>query len=106
MSRVNWTHLPVTMPNGQMLPHLSARMRTETMDAVFHELGGAQKLADWAAKSDENYGMFFQAWARGAVRSTNVELSTDDSIESLLARLDAGEGAKVISPDGSSDAGE
>jgi hypothetical protein len=87
------------MPNGQMLPHLSARMRTETMDAVFADLGGAQRLADWARASDENYGAFFQAWARGAVRSTNIELTADDSIEGLLDRLDAGEHAKVISPD-------
>lgn len=97
MARVNWSHLPISMPNGNLLPHLSARMRTETIDAVFHDIGGAQAMSDWAR---DNKTEFYQMWGRGAVRSTNVELSSDGSLESLLDRLDAGENAKVISPDG------
>lgn len=88
------------MPNGAMLPHLSARMRTETMDALFVGVGGFDRAQAWINESSENYGKFFQMWARGAIRSTNIELSVDDSVENLIDRLDAGENAKVVSPDG------
>lgn len=97
MAKVNWSKLPVTLPNGQMMPHISARMRTETFDIAFQEIGGQEALNDWAR---QNKGEFYKMYARGAVRSTNVELATDGSIETLLDRLDAGEHAKVISPDG------
>lgn len=95
--RVNWTHLPVSMPNGNLLPHMSARARTEVIDIVFQDIGGPAAMSDWAR---QNQTEFYQMWGRGAVRSTNVELSADSSMESLLDRLDAGEHAKVISPDG------
>lgn len=95
--KVNWTNLPVTLPGGALLPHLSARMRTETIDVVFHEIGGTEAMAEWAR---QNKTEFYQMWGRGAVRSANVEVSSDNTIESLLDRLDAGEHAKVISPDG------
>lgn len=87
------------MPGGPLLPHMSARLRTETIDALFIGAGGFDRALAWINKSDENYGDFFKLWARGAVRSTNVELTADDSIETLLARLDAGEHAEVVSPD-------
>lgn len=75
---------------------MSARLRTETIDALFVASGGFERALDWINKSDENYAEFFKMWARGAVRSTNVELGVDDSVEALLARLDAGEHARVI----------
>lgn len=84
------------MPGGPLAPHMSARLRTEIVDALFVGAGGFERALDWINKSEDNYGEFFKIWARGAVRSTNVELTADDSVEALLARLDAGEHAKVI----------
>lgn len=78
------------------MPHMSARLRTETMDALFIGAGGYDRALAWINTNDENYEKFFLAWSRGAVRSTNVELSADDSVEALLAKLDAGEHARVI----------
>lgn len=66
------------------------------VDALFVGAGGFDRALAWINASDANYGDFFKTWARGAVRSTNVELSADDSVEALLARLDAGEHAHVI----------
>ncbi len=94
-----WSTLPISMPGGGLMPHLSARMRTEMVDALFVGAGGFDRALTWINASDDNYGEFLKIWARGAVRSTNVELSADDSVEALLAKLDAGEHAKIINGD-------
>lgn len=83
-----------------MLPHLSARMRTATVDTVFQMVGGPERLAAWAGKP-ENYGDFVtKVWAKGMAKPLSVELTDNDSLEALLAKLDQGEHAKVVSPDG------
>lgn len=92
----DWSHLPIAMPGGTLMPHVSAKLRTEMIDALFVGAGGFERALAWIEKSDDNYGDFFKVWAKGAVRSTNVELHADDSVEALLAKLDAGEHAKVI----------
>ena len=84
------------MPGGPLMPHMSARLRTETMDALFVGAGGFDRALAWINASDDNYAEFFKMWGRGAVRSTNVELSADESVEALLSKLDAGEHARVI----------
>lgn len=84
------------MPDGSLLPHMSAKLRTQTIDAVFQGAGGAERLLAWVEASDENYAKFFEVWARGAVRSTNVELSASEGVESLLEKLDRAENAKLI----------
>ena len=92
-----WSHLPMVVADGGgLLPHMSARLRTEIIDAVFHGAGGPEKLLDWVEKSDENYAKFVEIWARGAVRSTNVEVGVSDSVENLLEKLDRAENAKLI----------
>ena len=94
-----WNHLPIAVPGCGLLPHISARLRTEIIDAVFVETGGPERLAGWANKSDENYGEFIKIWARGAARHSNVEVNAGEGIEKLLERLDERdrqEGAKVI----------
>jgi hypothetical protein len=96
MSRRDWSHLPVAMPGGSLMPHVSAKLRTEMVDALFIGAGGFERALAWVNSSEDCYGEFFKIWAKGAVRSTNVELSADDSVEALLAKLDAGEHAKVI----------
>lgn len=96
MSKVQWSHLPVAMPGGSLLPHMSARMRTETIDAVFHNVGGAEKLTAWVEANDENYAKFVDIWARGAVRSSNVEVSASKGVEALLEDLHRADNAKLI----------
>lgn len=100
MAKRDWSHLPIAMPGGAMMPHISARLRTEMIDALFVGSGGFERAQAWIDKSDDNYGEFFKIWAKGAVRSTNVELSADSSVESLLLELDAGQHARVINNDG------
>lgn len=81
-----------------MLPYLSGRYRAGVMDALFEHVGGFERAAAWIEKSDDNYGQFFRMWAAGAVKPTAEEATTNKtvSVEDLLARLDAGEHAKVI----------
>lgn len=81
-----------------MLPHISGRMRTATVDAVFVLIGGPERLADWASK---NPGEFYtKIWAKGMSKPISVEVQDAESLESLLAALDSGEHAKVINPEG------
>jgi membrane protein required for beta-lactamase induction len=91
-----WRNLPVSLPSGALLPHMSGRLRAQTIDALFELLGGIDRARAWVEASDDNYKEFFRLWARGATRPTAVELTADGSVEDLLAKLDAGEHAKVI----------
>lgn len=95
---VEWKHLPVVLPAGGMLPHISGRLRTATVDAVFVMIGGAERLADWA---DKNPGEFFtKIWGKGMSKPISIEVQDENSLEGLLAALDGGEHAKVINPAG------
>jgi len=91
----------MTVPGGGLLPHVSARLRQETVDAVFMAAGGFDKLLAFTERSEDNYKFFLQhLWGKGLPRVTNAEVSVDaDGVEALLAKLDAGEHARVISPD-------
>lgn len=84
------------------MPHLSARMRSEVVDNVFLLAGGQEKLLAFVEKNDENYQFFLQhCWAKGLPRVSNAEVTVAaESVEDLVARLDAGEHARVVSPDG------
>lgn len=94
--KITWSHLPVSLPEGVLSPQMSAKLRTEIIDATFDRIGGADRLADWAGKP-ENYGDFVaKIWAKGAARPQQVEHSASDSVEELIRRLDAGEHARVI----------
>lgn len=93
---VKWSHLPTSLPDGSLLPHVSAKLRTQTIDAVFEGVGGAERLRGWVEASDENYGTFLQIWARGAVRSSNVEVGVSEGVEALLDKLDRADNAKMI----------
>lgn len=75
---------------------MSARLRTETIDAVFQGAGGPEKLLAWVEANDENYAKFVEIWARGAVRSSNVEVTASEGVEALLEKLDRAENAKLI----------
>lgn len=91
MAKVNWGMLPAGMPNGDILPHTSAKMRTNMIDQVFFHIGGAERFADWA---DKNPTEFYKMYARGAVRASSQELNVGEGVEALLARLD--EDANII----------
>lgn len=80
-----------------MIPFMSGRARAATMDALFHHVGGFERAAAWIEKNDDNYKEFFRLWAKGATRPSAVEQQQPrDNVEDLLARLDAGEHAKVV----------
>lgn len=84
------------MPGGGLLPHMSARLRTEIIDAVFEGVGGAERLRAWVETNDDNYAEFVKLWARGAVRAANVELTASEGVEKLLEKLDRAENAQLI----------
>ena len=90
--------LPTQMPGGDLMPYMSAVARSNMMDAVFYHVGGFARLVAWTEKNDENYKEFIKLWAKGAIRATQVQnMTPPTAVEDLLARLDAGEHAKVIS---------
>lgn len=97
-----WAQFPMTSPDGGLLPHVSGRLRQDTVDAVFQATGGFDRLLAFTEKDDDNYKFFLEKlWAKGLPRNSNAELNVSaDGVEALLAKLDAGEGAKVVSPDG------
>ena len=80
-----------------MLPFMSARHRTHTIDALFEAAGGFPRALAWIDESSENYGEFFKLWAKGAARPTMVEHTASEGLEDVIAKLDAGEHAKVVS---------
>ena len=86
------------MPGGDMLPYMSGRMRTQQIDALFYAAGGFDRALAWIEKSDANFGDFFlKVWAKGAIRPQAQEPgAVSGTLEDLLARLDAGEHAKVV----------
>ena len=98
--KVNWSGLPVAMPGGSLLPHMSARHRSQVFDTAFEMLGGVDRLVAWAEASDDNYKEFLRLYGRGQARASTTELTTATvSVEELLAQLDAGEHAKVVGGD-------
>lgn len=101
MSRANpWSTLPTSLPTGGLMPHMSARLRHEIVDAVFFASGGFDRLLAFTEASEDNYKFFLNLWAKGLPRVSNAEVAVNaDGIESLIARLDAGEHATVVSPD-------
>lgn len=95
---IEWKHLPVATPEGNLLVHASARMRTNIVDTVFVMMGGVERMADWAAK---NPGEFYtKIWTKGMAKPISLEVSESGSLEDLLGELD-GTNAKIINPDGS-----
>lgn len=89
--------LPMALPGGQLLPHLSARRRHEICDTVFEMLGGVERLHHEANRDRESYWDFMKLWQKGLPRAVATEHSVDkDSVEELLKRLDRAENAKVI----------
>lgn len=79
-----------------MMPFMSARLRTQVIDALFEASGGFERALAWIDKDDANYGEFFKIYAKGAIRPTQIEHTASESLEDALAKLDAGEHARVV----------
>ena len=96
-----WKDLPAALPNGSLLPHVSARLRQDTVDAVFIAAGGGERLLAFTEANEENYKFFLQhLWAKGLPRVSSAEVAHHgEGIEELLSRLDAGEHARVVNVD-------
>ena len=88
--------LPSSAPGGDMMPYMSARRRTATIDALFEASGGFERAKAWIESSNDAYSEFFKIWAKGAVRTSGVEHTASESLEDMLAKLDAGAHAKVV----------
>lgn len=94
---VDWSQLPQAMPGGDLMPHMSARMRRTIVDTVFQASGGADRLLAWVEKNDENYETFVtKLWGPGQAKAVSAEVGLGGDVEELLAKLDAGEHARVI----------
>lgn len=80
-----WPTVPFAGPAGELVPHLSAKARTQMVDMVFEEIGGFQRFADWARREETE---FYRIYARGAVRSSHVENTSPVTAESLMDEMD------------------
>lgn len=89
---------PMTLPGGQLMPHMSARRRHEICDTVFEMLGGTERLHHEANRDREAYWDFMKLWSKGLPRAVATEHSVDkDSVEEMLKKLDNAANAQVIS---------
>lgn len=88
---------PLTLPGGQMMPHMSARRRHEVCDTVFEMLGGTERLHHEANRNTESYWEFMRMWQKGLPRAVATEpTANNEQVEEMLKRLDQAENAKVI----------
>lgn len=88
---------PVLDNAGDMMPFMSHRDREHMAWALWEEAGGHERAADLLRKDPEKFWeatkeLIFKRLPRPV---QNVAVS-GDSVEALLARLDAGEHAEVI----------
>lgn len=88
--------LPLVLPGGQLMPHMSARRRHEIMDTVFEMTGGVERLVHEVNRDRESYWDFMKLWGKGLPRAVATEHSTTPDVENLLDKLDRMENAKVI----------
>lgn len=89
---------PLSLPGGQMMPHMSARRRHEIADTVFEMLGGVERLHHEANRDRESYWDFMKTiWAKGLPRAVASEpTASNEQVEEMLKRLDQAENAQVI----------
>lgn len=89
---------PLTLPGGQLMPHMSARRRHEICDTVFEMLGGVERMHHEANRDPEAYWEFMtKLWGKGLPRAVATEHSVNnESIEDMLKKLEQHENIKVI----------
>lgn len=89
--------LPLALPGGHLMPHMSARRRHEICDTVFEMLGGVERLHHEANRDRESYWAFMKLWQKGLPRAVATEHSVNkDSVEEMLKKLDRAENAQLI----------
>lgn len=93
MSRLK---LPIALPGGHLMPHMSARRRHEIVDTAFEMLGGVERLVHEADRTPESYWEFAKLWGKGLPRAVATEHSATKDVEDLLDRLDKADQAKTI----------
>lgn len=97
MSDSDKPRLPIALPGGQLMPHLSAKRRHQVMDTVFEMLGGEERLYHEANRDRDSFWEFMKMWAKGLPRAVATEHSVNnESVEELLKRLDRAENARMI----------
>lgn len=88
---------PLTLPGGQLMPHMSAKRRHEICDTVFEMLGGVERLYHEANRNNESYWEFMKMWQKGLPRAVATEpTANNEQVEEMLKRLDASDRAQVI----------
>ncbi len=86
---MNTPKLPIALPGGDLMPHMSARRRHEICDTVFEMLGGVERLHHESNRDQESYWRFMSMWQKGLPRAVATQHSVDnESVEKLLERLD------------------
>lgn len=84
--------LPMQLPGGVLMPHLSARRRHEVLDTVFEMLGGPERLHSEANRDRDGYWEFMKMWAKGLPRAVATEHSVNnESMDELLKKIEARE---------------
>lgn len=88
--------LPIALPGGTMMPHLSARRRHEIVDIAFEMVGGVERLVHEANRNPDAYWELMKLWGKGLPRAVATEHNLGKGVEELLDQLDAAESATVI----------
>lgn len=79
---------PSVIPGGALIPHMSARHRTQLVDALFEAVGGFERAKAHIEASEDNYHDFFMAWMKGQAKAINTEHTASDDLSNLIKRLD------------------
>ena len=91
---------PTAGPAGLLVPFMDARRRMEICAIVFENIGGIQRLTHEAERDPKWF--YGTLWVKGLPRAIATEASTENSMESLLdkvEKLEAQTNAKVINAD-------
>jgi hypothetical protein len=91
--------LPIVLPGGTIMPHLSARRRHEILDTAFEMMGGVERLVHEAERTPDSYWELMKLWGKGLPRAVATEHSASANVEDLLDRLDKADSAKIINAD-------
>jgi hypothetical protein len=78
-------------PKGS--PNKLTRQAKIVLQQAFEELGGVERLVEWASKSQRHYGEFLRLWARLLPREVRGGPSVDEErfevLEAAKRRADA-----------------
>ncbi len=81
------------VPGADLLVANKSYLR-EAFQRVFDDLGGPQRLLEWAADNDQNYLEFLKLVTKMQPREAHVQV--DRSIEAVVSILDERTSANVI----------